>query len=382
MTRIIQRRMIAPLAIIVPLLALFAFVAVRSGPLAPVRVTETRVEARQISPSLFGVGTVEARATYKIGPTFAGRIARLDVDVGDAVKAGQTLGEMEPVDLDDRVRSQGAALRGAEAALQEAQSRQAYAKSEARRYEELYAARSTSEEILAAKQQELKIADAALVAAREDLSRARSDHEGFLAQRSNLRLVAPVDGVVILRGADPGTTVVAGEAVIEMIDPGKLWINTRFDQISAGGLSPDLHARIVLRSRDSEPLAGRVVRVEPVADPITEEALAKVVFDATPAPLPPIGELAEVTIGLPQRPAAPVIPNAAVSRIGDKMGVWRIVNGGLRFAPVKLGAADLDGNVEVREGLEIGDRIVVYSERTLGARSRVRVVDNIREAAR
>lgn len=382
MTRIIQRRMLAPLAIVVPLLALFAFVAVRSGPLAPVRVTETRVESREISPSLFGVGTVEARATYKIGPTFAGRIARLDVDVGDAVKAGQTLGEMEPVDLDDRVRSQGAALRRAEAALQEAQSRQAYAKSEARRYEELYAARSTSEEILAAKRQELKIADAALAAAREDLSRAKSDHEGFLAQRGNLRLVAPVDGVVILRNADPGTTVVAGEAVIEMIDPGKLWINTRFDQISAGGLSPDLAARIVLRSRAGEPLAGRVLRVEPVADPITEEALAKVVFDAAPSPAPPIGELAEVTIGLPQRPAAAVIPNAAVSRLGDEIGVWRIVNGGLRFAPVTLGAADLDGNVEVRDGLEIGDRIVVYSERTLGARSRVRVVDNIRVAAR
>lgn len=382
MTRIFERRTLAPLAIVVPLLALFTFVVFRSGPLAPVLVTQASVEARPIAPSLFGVGTVEARYTYKIGPTFAGRIRAIDVDVGDAVTAGQALGEMEPIDLDDRVRSQEAALKRAEASLREAEVRQAYSKTEALRYEQLFAARSTSEEILATKQRELAIANAALAASREDLVRARSDREAFVAQRSNLRLIAPVDGIVTRRNAEPGTTIVAGDAVVEIIDPESLWINARFDQISAAGLAKGLAARIVLRSRGGGVLEGRVLRVEPMADAVTEETLAKVVFDAMPEPLPPIGELAEVTIGLPPLDAAPVIPNAAVSRAGGKVGVWLIMNGGLRFAPVKLGAADLDGNVHVREGLEEGDRIVVYSEKALNARSRVRVVDNISVAAR
>lgn len=373
----LQGRTLALLAVIIPLLVLFIYVGLRSGPLAPVAVTVASVESRAITPALFGIGTVEARYTYKIGPTFAGRVKRLEVHVGDQVKAGQVLGEMEPVDLDDRVRSQESAFKRAEAALREAEARQAYAQTQARRYEQLFAVRSTSEEIVTTKRQELQIADAALSAAREDIARARSDREGLVAQRSNLRLIAPVDGVVAVRDADPGTTIVAGEAVVEVIDPKSLWINARFDQISASGLAGGLPARIVLRSRGGQTLKGRVLRVEPKADAVTEETLAKVTFDNKPEPLPPVGELAEVTVDLPALPAAPLIPNAAVQREGDKVGVWQIVDGDLHFSPVKLGASDLNGYVQVREGLKNGDQVVTYSEKALTARSRIHVVDHI-----
>ena len=373
----LQRRTLALVAVIVPLLALFIYVGLRSGPLAPVAVTVSTVESRAVTPALFGIGTVEARYTYKIGPTFAGRVKRLDVHVGDAVKAGQVLGEMEPVDLDDRVRSQESAFKRAQAVLREAQARQAYAQTQVRRYEQLFAVRSTSEEIVSTKRQELQIADAALSAAREDIARTRSDREGLVTQKSNLRLIAPVDGVVAVRDADPGTTLVAGQAVVEVIDPKSLWVNVRFDQISASGLAAGLPARIVLRSRSGQTLNGRVLRVEPKADAVTEELLAKATFDTQPEPLPPVGELAEVTIDLPALPAAPVIPNAAVQRQGDKVGVWQIVDGDLHFSPVKLGASDLNGYVQVLEGLKNGDQVVTYSEKTLSARSRIHVVDRI-----
>ena len=373
----LQGRTLALLAVIIPLLVLFIYVGLRSGPLAPVAVTVASVESRAITPALFGIGTVEARYTYKIGPTFAGRVKRLEVHVGDQVKAGQVLGEMEPVDLDDRVRSQESVFKRAEAALREAEARQAYAQTQARRYEQLFAVRSTSEEIVTTKRQELQIADAALSAAREDIARARSDREGLVAQRSNLRLIAPVDGVVAVRDADPGTTIVAGQAVVEVIDPKSLWINARFDQISASGLAGGLPTLIVLRSRGGQTLKGRVLRVEPKADAVTEETLAKVTFDNKPEPLPPVGELAEVTVDLPALPAAPLIPNAAVQREGDKVGVWQIVDGDLHFSPVKLGASDLNGYVQVREGLKNGDQVVTYSEKALTARSRIHVVDHI-----
>ncbi|MEO6986645.1 MAG: efflux RND transporter periplasmic adaptor subunit [Paralcaligenes sp.] len=370
-------RTLALVAVIVPLLALFIYVGLRSGPLAPVAVTVATVESRAITPALFGIGTVEARYTYKIGPTFTGRVKRLDVHVGDPVKAGQVLGEMEPVDLDDRVRSQESAFKGAEAAMRDAQARQAYAQTQARRYEQLFAARSTSEEIVTTKRQELQIADAALSVARENIARARSDREGLVAQKSNLRLIAPVDGLVTVRDADPGTTVVAGQAVVEVIDPKSLWVNVRFDQISASGLAGGLPARIVLRSRSGQTLKGRVLRVEPKADAVTEETLAKVTFDNKPEPLPPLGELAEVTIDLPALSAAPLVSNAAVQRRGNKVGVWQIMEGDLRFSPVRLGASDLNGYVQVREGLKKGDQVVTYSEKALVARSRIYVVDHI-----
>ncbi len=378
----LRGRTLALLAVIVPMFALFVYVGLRSGPLAPVAVTVATVEAKSIAPALFGIGTVEARYTNKIGPTFAGRVKRLDVHVGDRVKAGQVLGEMDAIDLDDRVRSQESAFRRAAATLREAEARQAYARTQAQRYEQLSVARSTSEEILGAKQQELQIADAALSAAREDLARLRSDRNALITQRSNLRLIAPLDGLVVVRDADPGTTIVAGQAVVEVIDPTSLWVNVRFDQISASGLAGGLPARIALRSRKGQTLQGRVLRREPKADAVTEETLAKVTFDSRPEPLPPLGELAEVTIDLPALQAAPVIPNAAVRRQGDKVGVWQIADGGLHFSPVKLGVSDLDGRVQVLEGLKNGDRVVLFSEKALTSRSRINVVERIPGVAR
>lgn len=372
-----QKRTLALLAVLVPLLALFVYVALRSGPLAPVSVVLASVENKSLSPALSGIGTIEARYTYKIGPTFAGRVKRLDVHVGELVKAGQVLGEMDPVDLDDRIRAQDAILKRANAQLSETQARRNYAQTQAVRYEQLLKARSTSEEVAATKQQELLVAEAGLTAAREELSRVRAERKALEAQRSNLSLIAPVDGLVVARDADPGTTVVAGQAVVELIDPGALWVNVRFDQIRARGLAAGLSARITLRSQAGDLQSGRVLRVEPLADAVTEEKLAKVVFNRIPDPMPPIGELAEITIALPALAAAPVIPDAAVHHSDGRLGVWQVINGDLRFTPVSLGSADLEGRVQVRKGLKIGDRVVAYSENALNKHSRIHVVDRI-----
>lgn len=378
----LQGRTLMLLAVLLPLLALFISVALRSGPLAPVPVTVTTAEARAIAPGLFGIGTVEARFTYKVGPLFAGRVQRLDVHVGDRVKAGQILGDMDPVDLDERIRALEAADKRAAAQLREARERQAYSQTEARRYEQLLAVRSTSEEILAAKKHELQLAEAGLEAAAEEHGRVRAEREALVAQRRNLHLVAPVDGLVTARHAEPGTTAVAGEAVVEMIDPQSVWINVRFDQLHAHGLAANLPGQIVLRSQADEWRAGRVLRVEPLADAVTEETLAKVVFDELPEPLPPVGELAEVTIMLPALPAMPVIPNAAIQRVGGREGVWQATNGALRFTPVTLGPADLEGQVQVSAGLNAGDQVVVYSSKALSARSRIKIVDHLPEVRR
>jgi len=375
-------RTVALLAVVIPLLMLLGYVALHSGPLAPIAVTVTTVRAQALTPALYGIGTVDARYTYKIGTTFAGRLQRLDVDVGDRVLAGQVLGEMAPVDLDDRVRAQESTVKRAQAALREAEARQAYARAQLARYRQLVVARLISEEVVATRQQELQIADAVFAAAREDIARARSDGEALLAQRGDLRLIAPVDGVVALRAADPGTTIVAGQTVLEVIEPASVWVNVRFDQGSAGGLVAGLPAHIELRSRGGQPLPGRVVRVEPMADAVTEEMLAKVVFDAQLAAMPPIGELAEVTVQLPALAAAPVVPNAALRRIGNQTGVWQLVDGDLHFTAVQIGAADLDGQVQVRDGLQVGDQVIVYSEKLLAAHSTIHVVERIPGAPR
>jgi RND family efflux transporter MFP subunit len=374
----IQKRTLAVLAVLIPLFVLFVYVALRSGPLAPVSVILTTVETRSITPALFGIGTVEARYTYKIGPTIAGRVNRVNVDVGDSVKAGQELGGMDLVDIDERIRAQDAALKRAKAQLDEARERQNFAQTQAQRYEELFKVRATSEELTAIKQQELQIAEAGLNAAREEVNRVRSEQAVLVAQRSDLRLISPVDGLVVARHADPGTTIVAGQSVVELIDPESLWVNVHFDQIHARGLAANLPAQIVLRSQKGETgAAGHVLRIEPLADAVTEETLAKVVFDQLPDPLPPIGELAEVNVDLPALPAGPVLPNAAIQRINGKLGVWQIKNDNLQFTPVTLGDTDLDGRIQVREGLKVGDQVVVYSAKALEAHTRIQVVEQL-----
>lgn len=127
----LQRRTLALVVIIIPLLLLFIYVALRSGPLAPIAATVSTVESRSVAPALAGIGTVQARFTYKIGPTVAGRVKRLDVHVGDIVKAGQVLGEMDAVDLDDRVSAQQAAIKSSEAALRQAAAKETFAQTQA-----------------------------------------------------------------------------------------------------------------------------------------------------------------------------------------------------------------------------------------------------------
>jgi HlyD family secretion protein len=133
----------------------------------------------------------------------------------------------------------------------------------------------------------------------------------------------------------------------------------------------------VLRSQAGRSLAGKVLRIEPVADAVTEETLAKVVLDELPEPLPPIGELVEVTVALPPLPSGPVVPNASVQRVEGQLGVWRLEGNTLRFAPIQVGAVDLDGRVQVLAGLAPGARVVVYSQRSLGAHSRVKLVERL-----
>lgn len=387
----IQSRTLAMSALLIPLVALFLYVALRSGPMAAVPVTLTTVEFRAITPALFGIGTVEARYSYPIGPTAPGRVLRVEVDVGDRVVAGQLLAEMDPIDLDDRAKALGSTLKragadlaAAEARLRDAMARLSHAESEATRYQQLLEANTASEETLAAKQQELDVAvevrssaHANMEAARHQHASIRSDLDALLKQRVHLRLLAPVNGWVVSRHAEAGATVMAGQSVIDMVDPDTLWINTRFEQLSAAGLAPDLTARIVLRSESGREVAGKVQRVEPLADSVTEELLAKVAFASIPVPPPAMGELAEVTVTLPGLPSAPTLPNACIHRVNGTLGVWKPANGSVRFTSVKTGARDLDGRVQILDGLETGDRVVLFSRSMLGQRTRITIVDQL-----
>ena len=389
-----RRRRWALAALALALAAALAFVVLRSGPWSPTRVTVAELRGGTLQAGLFGTGIVEARRSYLVGPTAAGRVRRVEADVGDAVRAGQLLAEMDPVDLDERAAAlqasigrAGSALAAARAAQAEATARRALAAANAQRWVELGQREFVSPSAVEGRQQELAAADAALTAAQagiggaeQDLARLRAEREALLQQRRNVQLRAPADAVVTAREAEPGSTVVAGQAVLKLAEPGSLWLTLRLDQGRSAGLAAGLPVQIVLRSRPHQSLPGRVLRVEPVGDAVTEERIVRVGFDAAPPGLA-IGELAEATVTLAAAPARLLVPNAAIQRERGQTGVWQLADGRVRWQPVRTGASGLDGQVELIEGLAAGDRVVVHSERPLRADARVAVVQALAGAA-
>ena len=372
------------------LVGALAFVALRTGPLAPVKVQVTPVTKGRVTPEIFGIGLVEAQRSWMVGPTTAGRVLGVRVDAGQTVQPGQVLAEMDPVDLDQRLAALDASLaraqsvqRAADAQLGDAQARRTLAMANLKRNEELARQAFISPGALEARTQEVASAHAGVAAAQanlggstQDIARLRAERSALAQQRSNLRLLAPGAAVVTAREAEAGTTVVAGQAVLRLMDPASLWVKLRVDQGRSAGLAPGLVASIALRSRPGETLIGKVARVESLADAVTEERLAMVAFDSLPAGVS-VGEMAEVTVQLPAAPERLLLPNAAVVQHEGKTGVWRLTDGVPAFSPVVLGAQGLDGQVQVLEGLNEGDTVVLYSQSALKPGARIAVVDRL-----
>ena len=357
------------------------------GPLGPPKVTVTAVQQQSFKAGVFGIGTVDARLTYAIGPTQAGRVFKVFADQGDKVAAGKVLGEMDPVDLEQKVTGAAASvakarssLLAAEALVRDTASRRTLARTSAERYNALFKADALSREIVDVKNNEANAAQsahesalAAAEAARGEVARANADYAALISQRNNLQLVSPVDGLVVARDAEPGATVVAGQSVFRLIDPATLWIRTRIDQGRFQGIAVGQPAMIVLRSRPDKQLAGKVVRLEVQADSVTEERFVNVAFNEAPGVLP-LGELAEVTIDLPPVANALVVPAAAVKKQGKQNGVWLLKGSTLRFQPVEIGAQSLDGKIQILKGISLQDNVVVYSQQLLSDGMKVRAV--------
>ena len=91
-------------------LGIMGWLFITQGPLAPAKVMTAKVRQDKLQPNVFGIGTVEARLSYTVGPTQAGRILKVYADQGDEVAVGEVLGEIDPVDLEQRLTALAAAV--------------------------------------------------------------------------------------------------------------------------------------------------------------------------------------------------------------------------------------------------------------------------------
>src|SRR5512135_34458 len=109
--------------------AAFVWLLATRGPLAPVGVETAAVARADLSPGVYGIGTVEAQHAYAVGPIQAGRVLRVLADQGDRVQAGQLLAEIDPVDMRQRAEAAASAKARARQAARAAQAQVAEADS-------------------------------------------------------------------------------------------------------------------------------------------------------------------------------------------------------------------------------------------------------------
>ena len=368
-------------------LVIIGFGLYESGGVGPPKVVGIKVEIGTLKPTVFGIGTVQAKMNYNVGSTQTGKILKLYVDQGDSVKAGQVIGEIDPVDLEQRIISSRAALVSSQhdveitrAQIQEAESRNQLAKIKTRRYTKLFEGGTISRELLETKENDETVARSALdsaistfQSAQSKVAKANADYQGQIEQKRNLLLISPVDGIVVSRQAEAGSTVVAGQAVYNIIDPKTLWVHTRIDQTHFSGVALDQPAEIVLRSQKNDVLRGKIVRLELQSDTVTEESFADVKFSDTPTTVF-LGDLAEVTIRLPEVADCLYIPVAAIKRTSGRDGAWVVQNNKAYFRAVTTGVQTTDGNIQIIDGLVKGETVVLYSKSQIAEGMGIRLV--------
>ena len=362
-----------------------AIMVLRGGGPGAVQVSATKVVRSDLKPTLFGIGVVEAQRNILVGPTVAGRVAKVYVEQGAQVEAGMLLAEMDPVDLNERLSASRQAMLRAKSSIaasqaqaEEAESRKATADASAKRYASLRERGFVSTEAERSKGHEARAAEAALRAsqanvgvASADAARLNAEAGALEKQLANTRLIAPVAGLVITRDVEPGSTAVAGQAVLRLAQNDSLWLRVRIDQGRSAGLAIGLPANIKLRSRPGESFSGKLARIEQLSDAVTEERLVMVAFDQPPVGLT-LNEMAEVTLTLPAQSNALTLPPAALVRQAGETGVFTVADGRARFVTVNVGIRTENG-VEILAGLSEGAQVVTQKARPLLEGDRLRI---------
>jgi HlyD family secretion protein len=330
----------------------------------PIDVQVAHAE-RNVLVQVFGLGTVEARVTSKIGFKVSGVLVELRADVGDRVAKGAVLARLDDREQTARVGRAKAAteqadanLQRATASAQKAQANFANAKNINERRQKLVQSNTTSVETAetAKTAQDAALADVNLAAsdiavARAAIGDAKAQLQQEIATLDFHTLAAPYDAMVTARLKELGSALGAGEPVFTLIDPNSVWVLAFIDESKAGEIVLGEPADIVLRSRPSQRFHGQVARIEPESDRVNEERRVAIAFDQLPADFH-LGEQAEVYITTVQLPQALLVPEAAIIELGKNRGtVWTVENGHLQQHDVTLGHRLLDGRYEITSGV-------------------------------
>jgi len=300
-------------------------------------------------------GPLVAPQTALLRAKAGGTLLHLAVAEGSRVQAGQLLGRIELADLASRVAERGAQLESARATL--AQAERAHANNE----------RLAAQQFISSSA--LDGSRAALDTARAQLNAAQAALDTTRVGLRDASLLAPISGIVAKRHALPGEKIAAEQPVLTIVDLATLELAGSVGTHEVSRIAPGMAVEVQVEGVD-QPVAGRIARIAPAAEPGTR-SIGVTIALANPKETLRAGQYALARATLADDADRLTLPASAVGNTSGQDHVWVIESGLLARRAVTLGRKDArEGRVEVLQG-------VTPASQVLAAR-----FDNLREGAK
>lgn len=329
-------------------------------PEEPVRAVKLMtVGVGNIQSSLEFSADVRARVESRLGFRVAGKLVRRAVELGQTVKAGQVLAQLDPQDYK-------LATEAARAQVAAAQTNRDLAAADFKRYKELRDQNFISGA-------ELERRDATLKAAQAQLEQAQAQLNSQGNQAAYTTLVADMSGVVTAVSAEVGQVVAAGTPVVQIAQDGPrdVVFSVPEDKVTLIKQGSKVDVRVWASKTQVQ---GTVREVAASADPVTRTFTVKVALDAKDAL--PLGSTVSVSPKALDRSAVQVIklPTTALLKAGESSSVWVLDTATMTVKPQSVVVATADGNdAVITQGLTPGMQVVVAGVHVLSPGQKVSV---------
>jgi len=335
--------------------------AIADAPLSPgepLRIAAAAVVAAPAETTLVLPGLLMPAQQTFVHPQATGYVRRYLVDIGDAVSAGQTLAEIDTPTLDQQ-------LLAARARLAQAESQAALAKLTDSR------SRAMVQEGIVSQQRADADATAAL-AAEADVGVARATLRSLQAQVGYQQVKAPFAGRITQRSAEIGQLVDGSAALFTVADTRELRVTVQVPQSSMRGVAPGAPAVVSLREYPGEVFTGRISRSAGALDAARTLTTEVRLGNAEGRLL--AGSAVDVSLTLPNVAKAVLIPANALIVSSKGTQVARLEAGQVKLTTVRLGR-DLGKQIEVIEGLKLGDQVALSPPDTVQDGQKVAIIE-------
>jgi len=327
-------------AVFIPVLLLLHPAAHAQGPAAAMTVTTTSVEKTQVTRSIAATGSVVAWREIPVSTEAGGlAVTEIVVDEGALVAKGQILARLN----DDRIQAE---ILKQKAAISELMASLASARSDAMR------ARSVASGVITA--QTIEQRETLVRTSEAKLEAARAQLLEIEARQRQTVIVAPAAGMIASRAAAIGQVIQTGTEMFRLIQDGRIEVDARVLESDLLAVATGQSATIV--GPAGRPEQGVVRIISPIVDPKTRLGTVRIALSGASHLKP--GMFARVEIAVEGKPALTVPLKALVWREA-KGHVFKVGPDNQVFlTEVRIGQGTTD-NVEVLQGLDVGDRIVI-----------------------